>query len=137
MSFMVVGLGEALWDLFPEGPQFGGAPANFACPGMAGFAWRDHPGNCRTGQPGRPRLRGNPWTRKRDGHGSQTASPTAIPRLPPEVAAGMCPHCRELKEIVENWHRMAPTARKRILTAVIRPTLDGDGRFVPRSGVEA
>ena len=23
--------GEVLWDLFPEGPRFGGAPANFAC----------------------------------------------------------------------------------------------------------
>jgi fructokinase len=26
----VVGLGELLWDLFPEGKQLGGAPANFA-----------------------------------------------------------------------------------------------------------
>ena len=26
----VVGLGEVLWDLFPEGKQLGGAPANFA-----------------------------------------------------------------------------------------------------------
>src|SRR2546430_3717368 len=26
----VVGLGEILWDLFPSGPQLGGAPANFA-----------------------------------------------------------------------------------------------------------
>lgn len=24
-------LGEVLWDLFPDGEQFGGAPANFAC----------------------------------------------------------------------------------------------------------
>lgn len=31
MPFTVVGLGEVLWDLFPDGPQFGGAPANFAC----------------------------------------------------------------------------------------------------------
>jgi len=30
MSFKVVGIGEVLWDLFPEGPQLGGAPANFA-----------------------------------------------------------------------------------------------------------
>lgn len=30
MSFHVVGLGEVLWDLLPEGPQLGGAPANFA-----------------------------------------------------------------------------------------------------------
>ena len=29
--FKVVGLGEVLWDVFPEGPRFGGAPANFAC----------------------------------------------------------------------------------------------------------
>ena len=27
----IVSLGEVLWDLFPEGAQFGGAPANFAC----------------------------------------------------------------------------------------------------------
>ena len=29
--FTVVGLGEVLWDVFPDGPRFGGAPANFAC----------------------------------------------------------------------------------------------------------
>jgi fructokinase len=28
--FTVVGVGELLWDLFPEGKQLGGAPANFA-----------------------------------------------------------------------------------------------------------
>lgn len=27
----VVALGEILWDVFPDGPKFGGAPANFAC----------------------------------------------------------------------------------------------------------
>lgn len=27
----VVGLGEVLWDVFPDGKRFGGAPANFAC----------------------------------------------------------------------------------------------------------
>ena len=27
----VVGIGEILWDVFPDGPRFGGAPANFAC----------------------------------------------------------------------------------------------------------
>lgn len=27
----VVGLGEILWDVFPDGARFGGAPANFAC----------------------------------------------------------------------------------------------------------
>lgn len=38
---VVIGLGEVLWDLFPEGKQFGGAPANFAyhakCLGAEGF----------------------------------------------------------------------------------------------------
>jgi fructokinase len=29
-NFTVVGLGELLWDRFPQGPQLGGAPANFA-----------------------------------------------------------------------------------------------------------
>lgn len=27
----IIGLGEILWDVFPDGPHFGGAPANFAC----------------------------------------------------------------------------------------------------------
>lgn len=27
----ILSCGETLWDLFPEGPRFGGAPANFAC----------------------------------------------------------------------------------------------------------
>jgi fructokinase len=27
----IVSIGEVLWDLFPNGAQFGGAPANFAC----------------------------------------------------------------------------------------------------------
>ena len=27
---MIVGLGEALWDVLPEGKKLGGAPANFA-----------------------------------------------------------------------------------------------------------
>ena len=31
---LVVGLGELLWDLLPEGARLGGAPANFAV--MAG-----------------------------------------------------------------------------------------------------
>ncbi len=30
MENMIVGLGEALWDCFPEGRKLGGAPANFA-----------------------------------------------------------------------------------------------------------
>jgi fructokinase len=29
-NFTVVGLGELLWDMFPQGPRLGGAPANFA-----------------------------------------------------------------------------------------------------------
>lgn len=29
-KFTVVGLGEILWDLLPDGKQLGGAPANFA-----------------------------------------------------------------------------------------------------------
>lgn len=29
-KYMIVGLGEILWDLFPAGRQMGGAPANFA-----------------------------------------------------------------------------------------------------------
>jgi len=33
----IVGLGEVLWDIFPDGEQFGGAPANFAC-STAGLA---------------------------------------------------------------------------------------------------
>lgn len=28
---LIVGLGEVLWDVFADGPRFGGAPANFAC----------------------------------------------------------------------------------------------------------
>jgi fructokinase len=30
-NFAIFGLGELLWDLFPDGPRFGGAPVNFAC----------------------------------------------------------------------------------------------------------
>ena len=28
---VIISLGEVLWDLFPDGERFGGAPANFAC----------------------------------------------------------------------------------------------------------
>jgi len=28
---IMVGIGEVLWDIFPDGPRFGGAPSNFAC----------------------------------------------------------------------------------------------------------
>jgi fructokinase len=31
MTKTILALGEVLWDLFPDGPRFGGAPANFAC----------------------------------------------------------------------------------------------------------
>ena len=31
----IIGLGEILWDIFPDGPRFGGAPANFACSAAA------------------------------------------------------------------------------------------------------
>lgn len=30
-SPVIAGLGEVLWDIFPDGARFGGAPANFAC----------------------------------------------------------------------------------------------------------
>jgi fructokinase len=30
MGAVVVGIGELLWDIFSEGKQLGGAPANFA-----------------------------------------------------------------------------------------------------------
>ena len=30
MKDYVVGMGEALWDVLPEGKKIGGAPANFA-----------------------------------------------------------------------------------------------------------
>jgi fructokinase len=34
-EFIMVGLGEILWDMLPEGKQLGGAPANFAYHGQA------------------------------------------------------------------------------------------------------
>ena len=27
----IIAIGEILWDVFPDGPRFGGAPANFGC----------------------------------------------------------------------------------------------------------
>jgi fructokinase len=30
MENIIVGIGEILWDVFPEGKVLGGAPANFA-----------------------------------------------------------------------------------------------------------
>lgn len=37
----IVGIGEILWDIFPDGPRFGGAPANFVChaANLCGRAW--------------------------------------------------------------------------------------------------
>lgn len=29
--FNIIGIGEVLWDVFPDGPRFGGAPANMVC----------------------------------------------------------------------------------------------------------
>lgn len=42
MTPLIVGLGEILWDVFPDGPRFGGAPANTACSAaeLAGSAAR-------------------------------------------------------------------------------------------------
>ena len=37
IDIQIVGLGEILWDVFPDGARFGGAPANFAC-SAAGLA---------------------------------------------------------------------------------------------------
>ena len=31
MPHHIIALGEILWDVFPDGPRFGGAPANFGC----------------------------------------------------------------------------------------------------------
>ncbi|MGL6076177.1 MAG: carbohydrate kinase family protein [Fimbriiglobus sp.] len=37
MTKTILALGEVLWDVFPDGPRFGGAPANFAwaCAGLS------------------------------------------------------------------------------------------------------
>ena len=31
MTFKIIGIGEVLWDVYPDAAHFGGAPANFAC----------------------------------------------------------------------------------------------------------
>jgi fructokinase len=38
----ILAIGETLWDVFPDGPRFGGAPCNFACAcaGLGGEAVR-------------------------------------------------------------------------------------------------
>ena len=33
--YHLAAVGEILWDVFPSGPRFGGAPANFACTAVA------------------------------------------------------------------------------------------------------
>ena len=38
-DILVTAIGEVLWDVFPSGPRFGGAPANFAC-AVAGLSPR-------------------------------------------------------------------------------------------------
>ena len=38
---IVVGLGEVLWDVFPDGPRFGGAPAHLRVPYTAMTAFAD------------------------------------------------------------------------------------------------
>lgn len=40
LPFRIAGLGEVLWDVFPDGPRFGGATANFAC-SVAGIGAED------------------------------------------------------------------------------------------------
>ena len=61
--------------------------------------------------------------------------PDCKSEITPEIAEGMCPQWRELRELVENWHLLAPTARKRILTAVVRPALDEAGQIVAHRGL--
>jgi fructokinase len=41
MGYVVAALGEILWDMFPTGPRFGGAPANYVChsASLGGRAW--------------------------------------------------------------------------------------------------
>ena len=34
-NFQITGIGEVLWDVFPDRKRFGGAPANFACQAQA------------------------------------------------------------------------------------------------------
>ena len=34
-NLQITGIGEVLWDVFPDRKRFGGAPANFACQAQA------------------------------------------------------------------------------------------------------
>ncbi|MCD6393981.1 MAG: hypothetical protein J7M40_10795 [Planctomycetes bacterium] len=45
MGFTVTGIGELLWDVFPEGRKLGGAPANFAYHCKA-FGAESYPVSC-------------------------------------------------------------------------------------------
>jgi hypothetical protein len=57
--------------------------------------------------------------------------PDCTSDITPDIAIGMFPQCRELREIVENWHLLAPVVRNRIHTAVRRPTVDTAGLITP------
>ena len=59
---LILGLGELLWDVLPEGPRLGGAPANFAV--MAG-------------QLGRSRRDSEPHRARRSGRKAMDAGPAA------------------------------------------------------------
>ena len=45
MEKTIVGIGEILWDIFPQGKRLGGAPANFAW-NMAQLGYRVVYGMC-------------------------------------------------------------------------------------------
>ena len=34
-NFQITGIGEVLWNVFPDGKRFGGKPSNFACQAQA------------------------------------------------------------------------------------------------------
>ena len=77
----VVGLGEVLWDVLPEGKKLGGAPANFAY--HAGLAYLIPPARCRCSSTSRafPRM-----TSRKTWLGTTSASMTTSPRLPATAA---------------------------------------------------
>src|SRR5207253_7324717 len=84
---------------------------------------------------GPPPLRPQSSTPRKGSQFTQNSFPDCKSEITPEIAEGMCPQCRELRETVENWHLLAPTARKRILTAVVRPALDEAGPIVAHRGL--
>jgi len=71
----IVGLGEVLWDVFPDGPRFGGAAANFACMAaeLAGSSGRVH----MVSAVGADRL-GNRAVAELQAHGVNTSTVPAI-----------------------------------------------------------